>query len=64
MAELRFRRIFQAEMDARGWNMPGVVMKMAESAVPYSPLGRSTCPYWSVNARVCAILARAPSLRL
>ena len=37
MAELRFRRIFQAEMDARGWNMPGVVMKMAESAVPVQP---------------------------
>jgi hypothetical protein len=30
-AELRFRRLFQAEMDARGWGMPDVIMEQAEA---------------------------------
>jgi hypothetical protein len=33
-AELRFRRTFQAVMDAKGWNSPDIVMEMVEVTLP------------------------------
>ena len=36
-ARLRFRRVFQAVMEARGWNTPDVVMEEAEVALPIEP---------------------------
>jgi hypothetical protein len=43
-AELRFRRLFQAEQDARGWNVPDVVMEAAELTLPVSPSWRVYLP--------------------
>ena len=40
-AELRFRRVFQAVMDTRGWNMPDIVMEEAQVAL-------STQPWWRI----------------
>jgi hypothetical protein len=36
-AELRFRRAFQAVMDARGWSTPDVVMERRTSVIAMSP---------------------------
>jgi hypothetical protein len=36
-AELRFRRLFQGEMDARGWSEPDFVMEEREAIFPPSP---------------------------
>jgi hypothetical protein len=36
-AELRFRRTFQAEMDARGWDTPDIVMETATLVHPTQP---------------------------
>jgi hypothetical protein len=33
-AELRFRRGFQSEMDARGWRTPDIVMERSELTLP------------------------------
>jgi hypothetical protein len=33
-AELRFRRTFQAVMDAKGWNAPDIVMESVEATLP------------------------------
>jgi hypothetical protein len=41
-AELRFRRLFQAEAEARGWQRPDVVMETAQSTLP------SVQPWWSL----------------
>jgi hypothetical protein len=41
-AELRFRRLFQAEAEARGWQRPDVVMETAQSKLP------SVEPWWSL----------------
>lgn len=43
-AELRFRRLFQEEQDARGWNVPDVVMEVAEVRLPLRPLWRIYLP--------------------
>jgi hypothetical protein len=49
-AALRFRRLFQAEMESRAWDTPDIMMEMAElhlSAVPWTrvflPLVRRDC---------------------
>jgi hypothetical protein len=36
-AELRFRRTFQAVMEAKGWNEPDVVMEQAQMAIEIAP---------------------------
>ena len=36
-AELRFRWLFQAEMDARGWGGPDIVMELIEQSLRDSP---------------------------
>jgi hypothetical protein len=36
-AELRFRRLFQAEMDARGWSEPDIVMELVEQSLELEP---------------------------
>jgi hypothetical protein len=36
-AELRFRRLFQAEMDARGWSDPDIVMELMEQSLGGQP---------------------------
>jgi hypothetical protein len=36
-AELLFRRSYQADMDARGWNMPDIQMEQVQRTVPVSP---------------------------
>jgi hypothetical protein len=43
-AELRFRRLFQAEMDARGWPTPDIVMEWAQVAMPLQPWGKAFLP--------------------
>ncbi len=40
-AELRFRRAFQAVMDARGWDTPDIVMEEAQTTL-------SVQPWWNV----------------
>jgi hypothetical protein len=40
-AELRFRRVFQAVMDARGWNTPDIVMERAQMTL-------TTQPWWDI----------------
>jgi hypothetical protein len=37
-AELRFRRLYQAELDARGWKTPDVVMERSEVTVATEPV--------------------------
>jgi hypothetical protein len=36
-AELRFRRLFQAEMEVRSWNSPDIVMEEARAELAVSP---------------------------
>ena len=36
-AELRFRRVFQAVMDAKGWDTPDIVMEQAQTALVVQP---------------------------
>jgi len=43
-AELRFRRLFQAEMDARGWDTPDIVMETAELTFPVASSWRVYLP--------------------
>jgi len=43
-AELRFRRLFQAEMEARGWAMPDIVMEQAEVTHSVAEQWRSYLP--------------------
>jgi hypothetical protein len=43
-AELRFRRLFQQEQEARGWDMPDVVMEEAEVMVPVDPTWHTYLP--------------------
>jgi hypothetical protein len=42
--ELRFRRAFQAVMDARGWETPDVVMERAVHSVPLQPWWQAYLP--------------------
>jgi hypothetical protein len=43
-AELRFRRTFQAEIDARGWATPDIVMEEIQTTVPLRPHWRLYLP--------------------
>jgi hypothetical protein len=43
-AQLRFRRAFQAMMDAKGWNMPDIIMEEDESTVLTSASRRLYLP--------------------
>jgi len=36
-ARLRFRRVFQAVMETRGWDVPDILMEEAEVSLPISP---------------------------
>jgi hypothetical protein len=36
-AELRFRRVFQAVMDGRGWDSPDIVMEQAQTTLAVQP---------------------------
>jgi hypothetical protein len=36
-AELRFRRVFQAVMDAKGWDTPDIVMEQAQATLSAQP---------------------------
>jgi hypothetical protein len=36
-AELRFRRLFQAVMDAKGWDTPDIVMEEAQAELSIEP---------------------------
>jgi hypothetical protein len=43
-AELRFRRVFQAVMDAKGWDTPDIVMEEAHAGVMIPPASRLYLP--------------------
>jgi len=44
VAELRFRRAFQAVLDAKGWNEPDIVMEQARKVIEAVPKSREEPP--------------------